>query len=189
MMAEFFKHGVSHVLTGWDHLLFAAALILALRNFWDIFKIIGVFTIAHSITLALTALRGEPLLSPQIVEPIIAGSIIVVALTNLWRPSDGVDWRRLAMAFGFGLVHGLGLAGAMLESMADLPKEKIGWAIAAFCVGVELGHLCVVAPLSAALKVGREAQPSFHGLALRWGSVVLALGGVYYLVAALGWLG
>jgi HupE / UreJ protein len=59
---SFLKSGIHHVLMGWDHLLFAAALILAIRGFWEVFKIIGVFTIAHSITVTITALRGKPLL-------------------------------------------------------------------------------------------------------------------------------
>jgi hypothetical protein len=63
----------------------------------------------------------------------------------------------------------------------------VAWAIAAFCVGVEIGHLCVVAPLSGALKIGRDLwQERFRLPALRWGSVLIALGGAWYLAAALG---
>jgi HupE / UreJ protein len=186
-VTTYLKHGIHHVLMGWDHLLFAAALILALRRFWDVFKIIGVFTIAHSITVTVTALRGEPLFAASIVEPIIAASIIIVALENMVLPPRSVTGRRLAIAFGFGLVHGLGLGGALLENMAEVPRSAIGWAIAAFCIGVEIGHLCIVAPLSGILKAGRDAGgENFHNGALYWGSLVIALGGTYYLLAALG---
>jgi hypothetical protein len=186
-ISSFLKSGIHHVLMGWDHLLFAAALILAIRGFWEIFKIIGVFTIAHSITVTITALRGEPLLPAEIVEPVIAGSIIVVALENLLRKNSALSARRLWVAFAFGLVHGLGLGGALVDSMKELSGSSTGWAIAAFCVGVEIGHLCVVAPLSGVLKIGRDAGgEKFHRAALTCGSILIALGGCYYLLAALG---
>src|SRR5690606_15651939 len=113
-------HGVTHVLQGWDHLLFASALVLALTGFWEIFKVIGVFTIAHSITAALTVMNRAPLLSPSIVEPCIAASIIFVALENIFYPSAATSRRRLIVAFCFGLVHGMGLAGALLENLTGL---------------------------------------------------------------------
>ena len=101
-IGSFLNHGVHHVLEGWDHLLFAAALVLALSSFWEVFKVIGVFTVAHSITVTWTALRGAPVLPPSIVEPVIAGSIVVVALV-LWC------W----VAFGLlGLLSGIVLLAA-----------------------------------------------------------------------------
>jgi hypothetical protein len=188
-IGSFLNHGVHHVLEGWDHLLFAAALVLALSSFWEVFKVIGVFTVAHSITVTWTALRGAPVLPPSIVEPVIAGSIVVVALENLLRRDAHLTARRLGVAFVFGFGHGMGLGGALLENLKDLPAGAAGWAIAAFCVGVEIGHLCVVAPLSGVLKIGRDlGQERFRQGVLRWGSLVIAAGGVWYLAAALGWL-
>jgi hypothetical protein len=185
-IGSFLKHGIHHVLEGWDHLLFAAALVLALKSFWEVFKIIGIFTIAHSITVTITGLRGAPLLPPSIVEPIIAASIIFVAVENLMRKDSALSKQRLAVAFGFGLVHGMGLGGALLENLKDLPGNAVGWAIAAFCVGVEIGHLCVVAPLSGVLKVGNDMSGNrFRSAALVGGSVLIAAGGAYYLWAAL----
>ena len=93
-IGTFFNHGVTHVLQGWDHLLFASALVLALTGFWEIFKVIGVFTIAHSITAALTVMNRAPLLSPAIVEPCIAGSIVFVALENIFYPAAATSRRR-----------------------------------------------------------------------------------------------
>jgi len=189
-LGTFFTYGVKHVLEGWDHLLFASALVLALRGFWEVFKVIGVFTLAHSVTVSLTVVRGAPLLPPWFVEPFIAASIIFVALENIFLPDSATRERRLVVAFIFGLVHGMGLAGALLENMTGLPGGIVGWAVVLFCAGVEVGHLCVVAPLSAALKIGRDqVGENFYPASLRFGSILIGLGGVYYLLAALGVVG
>jgi hypothetical protein len=185
-VSNFFSFGLHHVLEGWDHLLFASALVLALTGFWEVFKVVGVFTIAHSITVTITALHGSRVVPAQYVEPAIAGSIIFVAIENIVRKDSKLSRRRLVVAFLFGLVHGLGFGGALTDGLRELPGGTVGWAIAAFCVGVETGHLCVVAPLSGALKIGRDAGgESFRRLALLWGSVLIALAGCYYLYAAI----
>ena len=189
-LGPFFNFGIKHVLEGWDHLLFAAALVLAMRGFWEVFKVIGVFTLAHSITVSLTVVRGAPLLPEWFVEPCIAASIVFVALENIFLPGAAVSVRRLVVAFLFGLVHGMGLAGALLETLTGMSGTVVVWAVALFCIGVEVGHLCVVAPLSGALKIGRDqGGEKFHTAALRYGSILIAAGGVYYLLAALGLLG
>ena len=189
-LGTFFTFGVRHVLEGWDHLLFAAVLVLSLRGFWEVFKVIGVFTLAHSLTVSLTVLRGVPLLPASVVEPCIAGSILFVALENLLLPVAVVSVRRLAVACGFGLVHGMGLAGALLETLAGMSGAVVAWAVVLFCAGVELGHLGVVAPLSGALKLGRDqGGERFAAGALRYGSAAIGLGGIYYLLASLGLLG
>lgn len=189
-LGTFFNFGVKHVLEGWDHLLFAAALVLAMRGFWEVFKVIGVFTLAHSITVSLTVVRGAPLLPAWFVEPCIAASIIFVSLENIFLPGAAVSVRRLAVAFIFGLVHGMGLAGALLETLTEMSGSVKAWAVVLFCIGVEVGHLCVVAPLSGLLKIGRDqGGEKFHAAALRYGSIVIAAGGVYYLLASLGLLG
>lgn len=189
-LGTFFTFGVRHVLEGWDHLLFAAVLVLALRGFWEVFKVIGVFTLAHSLTVSLTVLRGVPLLPPAVVEPCIAASILLVALENLFLPVAAVSGRRLAVAFLFGLVHGMGLAGALLENLVGMSGAVVAWAVVLFCAGVELGHLGVVAPLSGALKLGRDqGGERFAAGALRYGSAAIGLGGIYYLLASLGLLG
>jgi HupE / UreJ protein len=189
-LGTYFNLGVNHVLTGWDHLLFACALVLALRGFWEVFKVIGVFTIAHSLTAALTVVRGAPLLPSWFVEPCIAASIIFVALENIFLPGAAASVRRLAVAFLFGLIHGMGLAGYLLESLSGLSGAVVGWAVVLFCLGVEVGHLCVVAPLSGILKIGRDqGGEKFHRTALVGGSVLISLGGLYYLLASLRLLG
>lgn len=189
-IGTFFTHGLKHVLEGWDHLLFASALVLALKGFWEIFKVVGVFTLAHSITAALTVMKGTPLLSPGIVEPCIAGSIIYIALENVLNPRAAHSKQRLLVAFAFGLVHGMGLAGPLLENLSGLSGAVVVWAVIAFCLGVEVGHLCVVAPLSGVLKIGRDqGGEAFSRIVLRYGSLLIAIGGVYYLLAALGVIG
>lgn len=186
--ASFFRLGVEHVLGGWDHLLFAAALVVALRTFWEVFKVIGVFTIAHSITVTLVAF-GIVTPPSGIIEPLVAISIIIVALENIFLPSGAVSRRRMAIAFGFGLIHGLALAGEFTDSLSSLglSGSQVAWAVAAFCIGVEIGHLCIVAPLSGLLKIGRDfGREAFQQASMRYGSLLIALGGTYYLLASLG---
>ena len=84
----------------------------------------------------------------------------------------------------------MGLAGALLENLAGLEGRFVAWAVVAFCIGVEIGHLCVVAPLSGVLKIGRDLwKEPFRKVVLTHGSALIAVGGVYYLLAALGVLG
>ena len=85
LFKAFFFHGVHHILTGYDHLLFVSALVLAATSLWDLFKVVSAFTIAHTITLTLAALSLIHL-SEHIVEPLISASIVFVALQNVLMP-------------------------------------------------------------------------------------------------------
>ena len=184
-VGNYLTSGIHHVLTGWDHLLFASALVLALTGFWEVFKIIGIFTVAHSISVVATALRGSELLPSWIVEPVIGGSIVYVALENILRGNITLSRQRMIVVFLLGLVHGMGFGGALLDDLQGIEGNAAAWAIAAFCVGVEAGHLCVVAPLSGALRIGRDAGgEKFRQAVLKWGSALIALGGCYYFIAA-----
>jgi hypothetical protein len=131
--------GVEHILTGWDHLLFLFALLLGTRGIRHVAIAVSAFTVAHSITLAL-AVFDVVALSPRIVEPAIAASIAYVAFENALRPDAPHRWRS---TFAFGLVHGLGFAGA-LRGLA-LARERLLPTLLGFNVGVELGQLLVVA--------------------------------------------
>ena len=133
--------GFTHILPGGlDHVLFVCGLFLLAGGFRTLLLQISAFTVAHTVTLATAAL-GLVSVPAVIVEPLIALSIAYVAVENL-RARTLSRWR-LAVVFGFGLLHGLGFAGALLDlgvSRPDLPMTLVG-----FNVGVELGQIAVVA--------------------------------------------
>ena len=187
---DYAMHGLHHILVGWDHLLFMAALVLAVTRLWELVAVVTAFTIAHTVTVTLATLRLVQLPS-SIVEPMIAASIVAVALQNLWAPRHARGWPRLAVAFGFGLFHGLGFAGGLLDAMADLPAIAITTAILAFSVGVELGHQVVALPLFGLVALfrridARTIQPGkLTPRTRQLGSALVSVAGVYYLVLAL----
>ena len=100
-------HGVHHILTGYDHLLFVAALALRAATLWDLIKVVSAFTLAHSLTLTLAALNLIHL-PDAVVEPLISASIVFVAIQNVIWPEQARGGSRLAVALFFGLFHGLG---------------------------------------------------------------------------------
>lgn len=187
MFGQYLRHGVEHILRGYDHLLFMAGLVLAVVSFLDLVKVVSAFTLAHTVTLTLSVLNIVHL-PAHIVEPMIAASIVFVALQNIFWPEQSRGWTRLAVAFGFGLFHGLGFAGGLLEAMAGLPGVAVATAIVAFSIGVELGHQVVVLPLFAVLRPLRQRATSRGAgvpLAVRLASGVVSFAGMYYLVVAL----
>jgi hydrogenase/urease accessory protein HupE len=133
--------GVEHILTGFDHLLFVLALLFLVNFNRRLVWTITAFTLAHSVTLALSALGWLTLRSPP-VEATIALSILLVAGEALHdRNTLSRRWPAL-VAFLFGLVHGLGFAGALKD--IGLPQQHLSVALLTFNIGVELGQLCVV---------------------------------------------
>ncbi len=187
---QYLRHGVNHILEGWDHLLFMAALVVATRRLWELVGVVTAFTLAHTFTLTLSVLDVVRL-SPRIVEPVIAISIIAVAAQNVLRPAATHGPLRLALAFGFGLFHGLGFAGGLLDAMQGFTGVSVGEALAGFSIGVELGHqvvvlpiFCVIASVRALLKQP-EARERFSVCAMRYASIAIAAAGTFYLVAAL----
>ncbi len=146
------------------------------------------FTVAHSITLTLATFDVVSLPS-AVLEPLIAASIVVVALMNVIRPGAGLDRARLGAAFAFGLLHGLAFAGGLLEVMHRMPNTLIVLAIAGFSAGVEAGHQLVLLPLFGALRVVRrlpaqpDRKPAAH--ARRIGSGAIAVAGLFYFGLAL----
>ncbi len=146
---RFWLLGVEHLLSGYDHLAFLALLLLAamhkakptlgLRSlFWQAAKIVTAFTAAHSITLALAA-TGLVRLPVALVEIAIAGSILVTAFAVLLRVERWTGW---PLAFGFGLVHGLGFANVLADLLSgkDLLAPLVG-----FNLGIEVAQILVVA--------------------------------------------
>jgi len=176
---QFVGIGVEHILLGFDHLCFVLGLLLLLLPEWrSVVVALTAFTVAHSVTLALSALDLVRL-SPAPVEAIIAASVLLVAVEAArlarGRPPGGplpLSRRRPALvALAFGLVHGLGFAGALRE--IGLPAGGVVPALAGFNVGVELGQLAVVgAVLLLALGV-RRVVPNWIALVRFPGAYVL----------------
>jgi hydrogenase/urease accessory protein HupE len=134
--------GVEHILSGFDHLLFVLALLFLVGFNRRLVFTITAFTAAHSLTLALSAL-GLLTLRPPPVEATIALSIALVASEALSRQQTLASRWPALVAFGFGLVHGLGFAGALKE--IGLPQNHLPVALLTFNAGVEIGQLLVVA--------------------------------------------
>ncbi len=144
VIGRFFKLGVEHILLGFDHVLFLLAVILVIRSLRDTIGLVTSFTIAHSITLLLAGL-GIVTLPGRLVEPVIAASIAYVALRNLSILKSGSMGKlreRWLTTFGFGLVHGLGLAGALRE--IEIPGRYFVPTLLTFNVGVEVGQLLIL---------------------------------------------
>ncbi len=185
VLKTYFIHGIRHILTGYDHLLFLCALVLGAAGLWDLIKIVTAFTIAHSITLTL-ATYGLAHVPPQIVEPVIAASIVFVAVQNMYWPKKSGGNVRLAIAFFFGLFHGLGFAGGLMELMHAMPTNLLVFAIIGFSLGVEAGNQLVLLPLYGILQLLKRSQKNDVKSPLvltfqRYASGLIAMAGMYYL--------
>ncbi len=153
--------GFHHILSGWDHLAFVGALVLASRRLRSLLGVVTAFTVAHSITLALAALGVvETWAYSGFIEACIALSIAYVATDCLVHPR--ATRARWAEAGIFGLVHGLGFAGFLANSLVREPARLT--ALFAFNVGVEIGQVLVVLGLVGVLALvprgRREAVPT-----------------------------
>ena len=144
----YLKLGFTHIVPlGLDHMLFVLGIYLLSKRARSVFLQVSAFTIAHSITLGLS-MYGLVSVSPRIVEPMIAVSIAYVAIENIFL-SELRAWR-VALVFAFGLLHGLGFAGALKD--LGLPRSEFVTALLTFNIGVEAGQLAVIA--TAFLLVG-----------------------------------
>jgi hydrogenase/urease accessory protein HupE len=137
---QFFSLGITHIFGGADHILFILGLILAGGGLKSLLKSVTAFTLAHSITLTVAA-TGLWVPASKVIEPLIALSIVVIALENLRSQKSAKDWRPL-IAFGFGLIHGFGFAGGVTE--AGLPPASMFWALGPFNLGVETAQASIV---------------------------------------------
>jgi hypothetical protein len=151
---DYAREGVWHIWIGFDHILFLLSLLLpavlafgdgrwrAVERFppafWDVFKIVTSFTVAHSITLSLAAL-GVLSLPSRLVESAIATSVVLAALNNVFPLVHG---RRWMVAFAFGLIHGFGFASVLRD--LGLPQNALLIALVGFNLGVEAGQLAIV---------------------------------------------
>ena len=179
---RFIAAGIHHIYIGPDHILFIVGLLLLGGSIGRLLKIVTGFTIAHSITLAL-ATFGIVQPSSRVVEPLIALSIVFVAVEN-WRelrsrtgvPRD----RRALLAFLFGFVHGFGFASVLRDF--GLPQGAMAVALVSFNLGVEIGQASIVlvtAPLLAALR--KASAPAGRRVALA-GSAFVGLAGAFWFV-------
>ena len=148
--------GIEHLLFGIDHILFVIGLMFFISRLGPLVKTITAFTVAHSITLGLSALEVVRL-SQAPVEAVIALSILFLAVEKL-RGTEGTLTARHTwiVAFAFGLLHGFGFAGALAD--IGLPKAGALWALFLFNVGVEIGQLLIVAAALALLATLRWAS-------------------------------
>lgn len=153
--ARYIVLGFEHIIPkGLDHILFVLGLFFFSLKVRPLLVQVTAFTLAHTATLAM-AILGIVTVSPEIVEPLIAASIVYVAVENILRPQLG--WWRTAVVFGFGLLHGLGFASVLGEIGLDPARLVSG--LIGFNIGVELGQLAVIALAFALLAwpFGRRA--------------------------------
>lgn len=170
--------GFTHILPlGLDHILFVIGMLLLSRGLKPVLLQVTAFTVAHSITLALT-IYGVVSLSPRIVEPLIALSIAYVAVENV--ATTRVHPWRIALVFAFGLLHGLGFAGVLAS--LGLPRSEAVTGLVAFNVGVELGQLAVIALAWALVLRWTQDRDWYRRRVLVPVSVVIAAAGVFWIV-------
>ena len=187
--AGFLREGIHHIVTGYDHVLFLLCLLFpavmrrtptgwqplpTLRAaLWPVIGIVTAFTVAHSITLALAALKWVSL-PAWFIEPAIAMTIMLAALNNLWPIFGG---RVVLVTFAFGLLHGFGFAGVLGE--LNLPTAQFAWALLQFNIGLELGQLLIVLVAVSLMFLARNS--------LRYVPVVIRGGSAAAMVLALLW--
>jgi hypothetical protein len=170
--------GFTHILPkGSDHILFVLGIFLLSTRLKPVLLQVTAFTLAHTITLALTIYRVVSL-RPAIVEPLIALSIVYVAVENV-ATSELKPWR-IALVFGFGLLHGMGFAGVL--SQMGLPRSEFLTGLLCFNAGVELGQLAVI--LAAFLLVGLpfRRKPWYRRRLVISLSIAIAATGLYWAV-------
>jgi hydrogenase/urease accessory protein HupE len=170
--------GVEHILTGYDHVLFLVALLLALGTWKEVAITVSAFTLAHSISLACATL-GWFAPSPRLVEPLIALSVAYTGIENLFGAEQKTRWRLTLL---FGLIHGFGFAGAMQE--IALPKERIPMSLFGFNLGVELGQLAIVALVFPLLQWASK-KPTVRAKGFRAASAAIAAMGVIWCILRL----
>lgn len=170
--------GFSHIIPqGLDHILFVVGLCLLSNRMKVIVWLATAFTVAHSITLALS-MKGIVVASSAVVEPIIAASILFIAIENILL-NDLKPWR-IAIVFFFGLIHGLGFASSLNE--IGLPRNQFALSILSFNIGVELGQLCIIIAVFAFL-IQPFGKKAFYRKRIVYPiSIAIAAMAVYWIV-------
>lgn len=176
--------GVEHIATGYDHLLFLLALLVVCTSFRSIVTIISCFTVAHSLTLAAATFSLVDL-SPRLVEPLIAASIVYVGLENLVR--GGLEPKgRWLLTFAFGLIHGLGFA-SVLKDLGVGSSSGALLPLVCFNLGVELGQIALASAVLPLLwRIRRYPWFVHRGVALA--SLVVTGCGAFWFAERVGWI-
>ena len=178
LFVEYVRLGFIHILPeGLDHILFVLGLFLLSAQLKPLLLQVTAFTVAHSLTLGL-GLYGVVQLSPSIVEPLIAASIVYVAVENLMT-SKLHPWRPMVV-FCFGLLHGLGFAGVLQN--IGLPRADFVTGLVAFNVGVEFGQLSVIAIAWAATGFWFSLRPWYRSRIVVPASATIALIGLFWMI-------
>jgi hydrogenase/urease accessory protein HupE len=181
LVGQYVVLGFTHILPkGLDHVLFVLGIFLVGRRLRPILLQVTAFTIAHSITLALS-ITGIFTLPASIVEPAIAFSIAYIAIENV-VVKDLRPWR-YGMVFGFGLLHGLGFAGVLRE--LGLPPSAFVPALFGFNVGVELGQLTVIGAAFLMVGVWFRDRTWYRSRVVLPASVMIACAGLYWTLERL----
>jgi hypothetical protein len=178
---RYFKLGFTHSLPyGLDLMLFVLVIFLLSRRPRSVLTQVSAFTVAHSITLGLS-MYGLVSVSPRIVEPAIALSIAYVAIENVIL-SELTSWR-VALVFAFGLLHGMGFAGALRD--LGLPRSEFLTALVTFNVGVEAGQLAVIGAAFLLVGWAFSRRSWYRNRIVIPASTMIACTAVYWTVARL----
>jgi hypothetical protein len=178
VVATYLRLGYTHILPkGTDHILFVLGIFLLSIRLKPILLQVTAFTVAHTITLALT-IYGVVSLSPRVVEPLIALSIVYVAVENVVTPKLS-PWR-VALVFCFGLLHGMGFAGVL--SQLGLPRREFLPALLCFNAGVELGQLSVIAVAFLLIGLPFRNKPWYRRRVVIPASLLIAAIGLFWFV-------
>ena len=173
---SYWKIGTIHILEGFDHLLFVLALMLIVPNLWMLVKTITAFTVSHSISLGLATL-GVLNMPGAPTEAVISLSILFLAVEIIHSREGRVTLTEQypwIVAFVFGLVHGLGFAGALAE--VGLPQQEIPLSLLMFNVGVETGQLLFVGAVLLILEIGKRIP--FPRIPESWRLIPYSIGSV-----------
>ena len=174
----YIKMGITHIIpNGFDHILFIISLCLLSNKMKTILWQATAFTVAHSVTLALS-LKNIIVAPGAVVEPIIALSILFVAIENIIL-HELKAWR-IMIVFFFGLVHGLGFASALNE--VGIPPDRFGEAVLSFNIGVELGQVTIIALVFSLIILPLSKKNFYRKTVVYPMSIVIAIVAAYWVV-------
>ncbi len=182
VVREYVGAGFNHIIPdGLDHILFVLGLFLFSARLRPLLWQVTMFTLAHSITLAM-AMTGLVDLPERIVQPLIALSIAYVGVENIWHRE--LHKSRLALVFGFGLLHGVGFASMLADF--GMPANAFATALISFNIGVEGGQLAIIGLAFLLLGLWFSRRPYYRQLITIPGSLVISAVGLYWTWDRLG---